>query len=79
MEGVVKVIPNHELKLHTTRSWDFIRFTQDTVGAKPEGDHCSHQNLGAGKPKQSSLAVSQSTSSPNADESSRNFDYDNRG
>ncbi|KAK6274818.1 hypothetical protein POUND7_004527 [Theobroma cacao] len=38
MDGVVRVIPNHILKLHTTRSWDFIGFTQDAVGAKPEGD-----------------------------------------
>ncbi|XVF10694.1 hypothetical protein REPUB_Repub07fG0204500 [Reevesia pubescens] len=38
MEGVIRVIPNHILKLHTTRSWDFIGFTQDNVGAKLEGD-----------------------------------------
>ncbi|XP_022737203.1 subtilisin-like protease SBT4.3 [Durio zibethinus] len=38
MEGVIRVIPNHILKLHTTRSWDFIGFTNDNVGAKLEGD-----------------------------------------
>ncbi|OMO81030.1 hypothetical protein COLO4_23783 [Corchorus olitorius] len=38
MNGVVKVIPNHILKLHTTRSWDFLGFSQSDIGAKPEGD-----------------------------------------
>ncbi|XWS38431.1 hypothetical protein CRYUN_Cryun19dG0131000 [Craigia yunnanensis] len=38
MEGVIGVIPNYILKLHTTRSWDFIGFTKDNVGVKLEGD-----------------------------------------
>ncbi|KAK9103463.1 hypothetical protein Sjap_020717 [Stephania japonica] len=38
MEGVVSVFPNTKLKLHTTRSWDFLGFTQPNYGAYPEGD-----------------------------------------
>lgn len=38
MEGVVSVMPNHVLKLHTTRSWDFMGFSKGTVGASKEGD-----------------------------------------
>ncbi|KAH7549499.1 hypothetical protein ACOSP7_025688 [Xanthoceras sorbifolium] len=38
MEGVVSVIPNHILKLHTTRSWDFMGFSRGKVGASQEGD-----------------------------------------
>lgn len=38
MEGVVSVIPNRKLKLHTTRSWDFMGFTKDLVGPGPEGN-----------------------------------------
>ncbi|GMI76302.1 hypothetical protein like AT5G59190 [Hibiscus trionum] len=38
MDGVVRVIPNNILKLHTTRSWDFIGFNQSHVGAQHEGD-----------------------------------------
>lgn len=38
MDGVVSVMPNHILKLHTTRSWDFMGFSQDKVGAVLEGD-----------------------------------------
>lgn len=38
MEGVVSVIPNHILKLHTTRSWDFMGFSNGTVGAPLQGD-----------------------------------------
>ncbi|XVE64918.1 hypothetical protein DITRI_Ditri07aG0140700 [Diplodiscus trichospermus] len=44
MEGVVRVIPNHILKLHTTRSWDFIGFTQDNVGARIEANEYHSQN-----------------------------------
>ncbi|CAJ2679378.1 subtilisin-like protease SBT3.7 [Trifolium pratense] len=29
--GVVRVIPNKILSLHTTRSWDFLRLKQDIV------------------------------------------------
>ncbi|XP_074315005.1 subtilisin-like protease SBT4.11 [Silene latifolia] len=29
MEGVVSVFPNKKLKLHTTRSWDFMGFTEN--------------------------------------------------
>ncbi|KAH6754802.1 hypothetical protein C2S53_020167 [Perilla frutescens var. hirtella] len=38
MEGVVSVITSRKLKLHTTRSWDFMGFTKDMVGAGPEGN-----------------------------------------
>ncbi|XWS38430.1 hypothetical protein CRYUN_Cryun19dG0130900 [Craigia yunnanensis] len=38
MDGIVRVIPNHILQLHTTRSWDFLGFSQSSVGAKLEGD-----------------------------------------
>ena len=38
MDGTVRVIPNHILQLHTTRSWDFLGFGQSGVGAKLEGD-----------------------------------------
>ncbi|XWS49867.1 hypothetical protein CRYUN_Cryun12cG0040100 [Craigia yunnanensis] len=38
MDVVVGVIPNHILQLHTTRSWDFLGFSQSSVGAKLEGD-----------------------------------------
>ncbi|KAK8618122.1 hypothetical protein V6N13_115993 [Hibiscus sabdariffa] len=36
MDGVVSVIPNHILKLHTTRSWDFLglNLSQSQVGAQ---------------------------------------------
>lgn len=38
MEGVVSVIPNRILKLHTTRSWDFVGFSKGTLGAPLEGN-----------------------------------------
>ncbi|KAF8380351.1 hypothetical protein HHK36_027836 [Tetracentron sinense] len=38
MEGVVSVLPNTILKLHTTRSWDFMGFTQNHLGGPHEGD-----------------------------------------
>ncbi|WRX19390.1 Peptidase S8/S53 domain - like 10 [Theobroma cacao] len=38
MDGVVRVIPNHILQLHTTRSWDFLGFSQSSLGARIEGD-----------------------------------------
>ncbi|KAJ0104698.1 hypothetical protein Patl1_18657 [Pistacia atlantica] len=38
LEGVISVIPNHILKLHTTRSWDFMGFSQSKVEAAQEGD-----------------------------------------
>ncbi|CAL2259970.1 unnamed protein product [Prunus armeniaca] len=38
MEGVVSVIPNHKLKLHTTRSWDFMGFNKGQLGASIEGE-----------------------------------------
>ncbi|KAI5594984.1 hypothetical protein BDE02_03G107900 [Populus trichocarpa] len=38
MEGVVSVIPNHILKLHTTRSWDFMGFSKGKLGAPLEGN-----------------------------------------
>lgn len=28
MKGVISVIPNHILKIHTTRSWDFMGFSK---------------------------------------------------
>ncbi|XP_047341136.1 cucumisin-like [Impatiens glandulifera] len=33
MEGVVSVMDNHRMQLHTTRSWDFMGFTQDNLGS----------------------------------------------
>uniref|UniRef100_A0A6N2KB78 Peptidase S8/S53 domain-containing protein n=2 Tax=Salix viminalis TaxID=40686 RepID=A0A6N2KB78_SALVM len=38
MEGVVSVIPDRILKLHTTRSWDFVGFSKGKLGAPLEGD-----------------------------------------
>ncbi|KAJ6415270.1 hypothetical protein OIU84_004124 [Salix udensis] len=38
MEGVVSVIPNRILKLHTTRSWDFVGFSRGKLGAPLEGN-----------------------------------------
>lgn len=38
MDGVVRVIPNHMMQLHTTRSWDFLGFSQSSVGPNLEGD-----------------------------------------
>ncbi|XP_052171532.1 cucumisin-like [Diospyros lotus] len=37
MDGVVSVMPNHILKLHTTRSWDFMGFN-GKLGSSKEGD-----------------------------------------
>ena len=37
MDGVVSVMPNHILKLHTTRSWDFMGF-KGKLGSSKEGD-----------------------------------------
>ncbi|KAL0329704.1 UNVERIFIED_CONTAM: Cucumisin [Sesamum radiatum] len=38
MEGVVSVIPNRMLKLHTTRSWEFMGFSNGKLGASQEGE-----------------------------------------
>ncbi|KAF3959617.1 hypothetical protein ACB098_10G058800 [Castanea mollissima] len=39
MEGVISVLPNHMLKLHTTRSWDFMGFPSiGKLGSPQEGD-----------------------------------------
>ncbi|KAK4838786.1 hypothetical protein QYF36_016397 [Acer negundo] len=38
MEGVVSVLPNTILKLHTTRSWDFMGFNQSPVAGQHGGD-----------------------------------------
>ncbi|GMY30186.1 cucumisin-like isoform X1 [Fagus crenata] len=38
MEGVISVLPTHKLKLHTTRSWDFMGFTKGRLGTPIEGD-----------------------------------------
>ncbi|KAJ0964119.1 hypothetical protein J5N97_029241 [Dioscorea zingiberensis] len=39
MDDVVSVLPNTKLKLHTTRSWDFLGLTQNrTVGLPAERD-----------------------------------------
>ncbi|KAF9614778.1 hypothetical protein IFM89_020632 [Coptis chinensis] len=38
MEGVVSVIPNTELKLHTTRSWDFTGLPTPSFGGAKGGD-----------------------------------------
>ncbi|KAL7160218.1 hypothetical protein ABFS83_01G078600 [Erythranthe nasuta] len=37
MEGVVSVSPSRKLKLHTTRSWDFMRFSRANLGPGHEG------------------------------------------
>ncbi|KAK1550648.1 hypothetical protein Q3G72_022449 [Acer saccharum] len=38
MSGVVSVFPNRKLKLHTTRSWDFMGFSQKVERATTESD-----------------------------------------
>lgn len=38
MEGVVSVFPSKIMKLHTTRSWDFMGFPQDVKRAPLESD-----------------------------------------
>lgn len=38
MEEVVSVLPNSMLKLHTTRSWDFMGFNQSHVRDSQGGD-----------------------------------------
>ncbi|KAF8413088.1 hypothetical protein HHK36_001064 [Tetracentron sinense] len=38
MEGVVSVLPNTVLKLHTTRSWEFLGLTDSHVGGSYGGD-----------------------------------------
>ncbi|XP_059599375.1 cucumisin [Vitis vinifera] len=38
MDGVVSVVPNSMLELHTTRSWDFMGFTQSHVRDSLGGD-----------------------------------------
>ena len=39
MEGVISVLPNHRLNLHTTRSRDFMGFpSKGKVGSPQEGD-----------------------------------------
>ncbi|KDP25528.1 hypothetical protein JCGZ_20684 [Jatropha curcas] len=38
MEGVISVIPNPILKLHTTRSWDFMGFSSSKIGPSQEAD-----------------------------------------
>ncbi|KAK9984480.1 hypothetical protein SO802_034005 [Lithocarpus litseifolius] len=39
MEGVISVLANHRLNLHTTRSWDFMGFpSKGKVGSPQEGD-----------------------------------------
>ena len=37
MEGVVSVFPNTKVQLHSTRSWDFMRFPEPPMGSY-EGD-----------------------------------------
>ncbi|KAK2653732.1 hypothetical protein Ddye_013588 [Dipteronia dyeriana] len=38
MDGVVSIIPNMKLDLHTTRSWDFMGFDQSCVGDSKGAD-----------------------------------------
>lgn len=38
MKGVLSVFPSRTLKLHTTRSWDFVGLSKDKVGGPLEGD-----------------------------------------
>ncbi|KAK9203638.1 hypothetical protein WN943_013894 [Citrus x changshan-huyou] len=37
-EGVISVIPNHKLKIHTTRSWDFMGFSKGKLSSSQEGN-----------------------------------------
>ncbi|XP_059639216.1 cucumisin-like [Cornus florida] len=38
MKEVMTVIPNRKLKLHTTRSWDFMGLTRGKLGGSKQGD-----------------------------------------
>ncbi|XP_017230732.1 subtilisin-like protease SBT4.3 [Daucus carota subsp. sativus] len=38
MKGVLSVFPSRTLKLHTTRSWDFVGLARNQVGGPLEGD-----------------------------------------
>ena len=38
MKGVLSVFPSRTLKLHTTRSWDFVGLAKNQVGGPLEGD-----------------------------------------
>ncbi|XP_048320426.2 cucumisin-like [Ziziphus jujuba] len=38
IKGVISVFPNQILKLHTTRSWDFMGFSKGKLGSAVEGD-----------------------------------------
>ncbi|KAK4835023.1 hypothetical protein QYF36_004103 [Acer negundo] len=38
MSGVISVFPNRKLKMHTTRSWDFMGFSQKVERATTESD-----------------------------------------
>ncbi|XP_059628065.1 cucumisin-like [Cornus florida] len=38
MEGVVSVFPNEKMELHTTKSWDFMAFTQQVPRSQVESD-----------------------------------------
>ncbi|EEF51076.1 conserved hypothetical protein [Ricinus communis] len=38
MDGVISVIPNRILKLHTTRSWNFMGLSQGKLRASQEGN-----------------------------------------
>lgn len=38
MEGVISVNPNRMYKLHTTRSWDFMNLTLNTIRVPKESD-----------------------------------------
>ena len=38
MKGVVSVFPNQKLKLHTTKSWDFIGFPQSVKRSNVESN-----------------------------------------
>ncbi|KDP25527.1 hypothetical protein JCGZ_20683 [Jatropha curcas] len=38
MDGVVSVMPNHILKIHTTRSWEFMGFSKGKLSGSQEGN-----------------------------------------
>lgn len=38
MDGVISVIPNHILKIHTTRSWDFMGFSKSKLSGAQQGN-----------------------------------------
>ncbi|EEF51077.1 subtilisin-like protease SBT4.3 [Ricinus communis] len=38
MDGIISVMPNHMLNIHTTRSWDFMGFSKSKLSGSQQGD-----------------------------------------